>query len=131
MDYSQAESLVLQTKEIIDAKRGLQIRQKGEADFVTDVDLAISSFLKQHLYELYPKTAFFSEEDGSGLRDDCWVLDPIDGTTNLIYGYNLSSVSLAHYVNGDIAFGIVYNPFTNEVFTARITRSDCTQAAGA
>ncbi len=119
MDYSQAESLVLQTKEIIDAKRGLQIRQKGEADFVTDVDLAISSFLKQHLYELYPKTAFFSEEDGSGLRDDCWVLDPIDGTTNLIYGYNLSSVSLAHYVNGDIAFGIVYNPFTNEVFTAR------------
>ena len=119
MDYSQAESLVLHTKEIIDTKRGLQIRQKGEADFVTDVDLAISSILKQHLYELYPKTAFFSEEDGSGLRDDCWILDPIDGTTNLIYGYNLSSVSLAHYVNGDIAFGIVYNPFTNEVFTAR------------
>lgn len=65
MDYSQAESLVLQTKEIIDAKRGLQIRQKGEADFVTDVDLAISSFLKQHLYELYPKPRFFPKRTGA------------------------------------------------------------------
>ena len=119
MDYTRAEGLVLQTREIIAAHSELNIREKGEADFVTDVDLAVSRFLKTRLGELYPQTAFFSDEDEGGLREDCWILDPIDGTTNLIYGYNLSSVSLAHYVNGDVVFGIVYNPFTQEVFTAQ------------
>lgn len=52
------------------------------------------------------------------MQDNCWILDPIDGTTNLIYGYNLSSVSLGHYLDGEVVYGIVYNPFTEEIFTA-------------
>ena len=45
-----------------------------------------------------------------------WILDPIDGTTNLIRDYHLSAVSLGLYENGEITFGVVYNPFTEELF---------------
>lgn len=91
---------------------------KGEADFVTQVDLLISSFLKEKLFELYPEIGFFSEEEEGKLSDLCWILDPIDGTTNLVYGYNMSSVSLGLYSDGKIIFGVVYNPFSKECFTA-------------
>ena len=49
MDYTRAEGLVLQTRETIAAHSELNIREKGEADFVTDVDLAVSRFLKTRL----------------------------------------------------------------------------------
>ena len=45
-----------------------------------------------------------------------WILDPIDGTTNLIQDYHLSAVSLGFYEKGEITFGVVYNPFTEELF---------------
>ncbi|UNT92896.1 inositol monophosphatase family protein [Allobaculum sp. Allo2] len=65
-----------------------------------------------------PEAGFFSEEEEGSLSDPCWILDPIDGTTNLVYGFNMSSVSLGLYQNGEIVFGVVYNPFTDECFTA-------------
>lgn len=48
----------------------------------------------------------------------CLVCSHIDGTTNLIYHYMQSAVSLGLYENGKITFGIVYNPFSKETFTA-------------
>lgn len=118
MNYHSVEALVLKTKDIILKKSAISVSVKAENDFVTDIDVAVSNYLKQELKELYPKIDFFSEEEIGRLYDNCWILDPIDGTTNLIYGYNLSSVSLAHYLNGEIVYGIVFNPFSGEVFTA-------------
>ncbi len=118
MDYTAVEKLVLETKKIIMSKTSLKVSVKAKNDFVTDVDLAISGFLKEKLREIDPSVGFLSEEEKGSLSDNCWILDPIDGTTNLIYGYNLSSVSLGHYYNGQIIYGIVYNPFTEEIFTA-------------
>ena len=121
MDYKYVEQLVIKTKDIIlnkISKSQLNVSIKAQNDFVTDVDLAVSEFLQEELYKLNSSVGFFSEEKTGCLSENCWILDPIDGTTNLIYGYNLSSVSLAHYCNGEIMFGIVFNPFTNEIFTA-------------
>ena len=47
-----------------------------------------------------------------------WILDPIDGTTNYIYQYNHSAISLALKDASGIVFGVIYNPFTNELFSA-------------
>ena len=47
-----------------------------------------------------------------------WILDPIDGTTNLVYGYNMSSVSLGYMEDGQIRFGVVYNPYNGDTFIA-------------
>lgn len=118
MDYKKVEELVLETSSLIQRPEALDIELKGKNDFVTSTDLAISQFLETRLKELDPAVGFFSEEKKGALQDNCWILDPIDGTTNLIYGFNLSSVSLAHYKDGEVVFGIVFNPFTGEVFTA-------------
>lgn len=118
MNYKSVESLVLDTKKIILDKTTLSVSIKAKNDFVTDIDIAISDFLKTKLKEIDPTVGFFSEEEEGNLQDNCWILDPIDGTTNLIYGYNLSSVSLGHYLDGEVVYGIVYNPFTEEIFTA-------------
>ena len=118
MDYAAVLALVKSTREIILSKRELKVSMKGASDFVTDVDLAVSGYLTEELAKLDASVGFFSEEEAGCLHDDCWILDPIDGTTNLVYDYQLSSVSLARYVKGQIVFGVVYNPFTEETFTA-------------
>lgn len=118
MNYKSVESRGLDTKKIILDKTTLSVSIKAKNDFVTDIDIAISDFLKTKLKEIDPTVGFFSEEEEGNLQDNCWILDPIDGTTNLIYGYNLSSVSLGHYLDGEVVYGIVYNPFTEEIFTA-------------
>lgn len=118
MDYSLVLNLVKKTRDIILSGNKSDYKMKGDADFVTDIDISVSEFLKEKLKEINSDIGFFSEEDTGHLTDNCWILDPIDGTTNLIFGYNLSSVSLAHYLNGEIVFGVVYNPFTQEMFSA-------------
>ena len=119
MDFNKIISLVLDTKAIVNNKNlKSEVAVKGKADFVTGIDLQISSFLKEKLLEIDSRIGFFSEEETGKLNDPCWILDPIDGTTNLIFGYRLSSVSLGLFFDGQIVFGCIYNPFTDEVFTA-------------
>ena len=72
---------------------------------------------------LTPEAQFMGEEqDNSGLdlSKPCWILDPVDGTTNLIHRYGMSAVSLALAEEGRVVFGVVYNPFHKECFTARL-----------
>lgn len=120
MNYDKIIDLVKSTKKIVnDESLKSDIHLKGAADFVTAVDISISNFLKENLSKLYPEIGFFSEEDeGCGLQEYSWILDPIDGTTNLVYGYNMSSVSLGLYKDGEVIFGVVYNPFSEECYTA-------------
>ena len=96
-----------------------QIQEKGSHDYVTSVDLYISEYLKATLNRMDETIGFFSEEEKGELTDPCWILDPIDGTTNLVREYKMSGISLGLYSEGEIVFGVVYNPFTDECFTAR------------
>lgn len=120
MDYGKVMETVVKTKKIVtDESLRAAIKVKGEADFVTAVDLAVSEYLKEELHRLAPEIGFMSEEEETGeLSSTRWILDPIDGTTNLIYDYRMSSVSLALMENGVIVFGVVYNPFSDEIFHA-------------
>lgn len=119
MSYSKVIQLVKTTKKVVnDQTLKSDIHMKGAADFVTAVDTEISNYIKAELKKYYPEAGFFSEEEQGFLSDPCWILDPIDGTTNLVYGYNMSSISLALYSGGRIVFGVVYNPFSDECFTA-------------
>lgn len=95
------------------------MRKKGNSDYVTAVDTAVSKYLKNGLKKLYPDIEFMSEEEEcESLGKNRWILDPIDGTTNLVFDFRLSSVSLGLLLNGKIVFGVVYNPFTEETFSA-------------
>ena len=119
MKYNEVIDLVIQAgKYVFDDGLRADVSMKGAADFVTAVDLKISTFLKEKLAVLTPEIGFMSEEESGGLQPRCWILDPIDGTTNLVYNYNMSSVSLALCIDGRIEFGIVYNPFNGDLFVA-------------
>lgn len=73
------------------------IRQKGDRDFVTDVDLTIESEIRDYLSEATPEIGFLGEEAGGtdNFAKSVWTLDPIDGTTNYIHGLPLYAISLA------------------------------------
>ncbi|MCH5157878.1 MAG: inositol monophosphatase [Clostridiales bacterium] len=117
MNYKKVIDLVIKAgKYVFDDELKSNVEMKGAADFVTAVDLKISAFLKEELALISPDVGFMSEEESGGLQSKCWILDPIDGTTNLVYNYNMSSVSLALCVDGRIEFGVVYNPFNGDTF---------------
>ena len=99
----------------------LHIKEKGPADFVTDTDLNVQAYLCENLKEQYPDIQFMGEERDNTTIDFSeyfWILDPVDGTTNLIHHFNHSAVSLALAHGREIIAGIIYCPFTDEVFTA-------------
>ena len=122
MDYSQVQELIknagiIMTKPISEK----EIHLKGTADFVTARDIEVQQFIYEGLKTLYPNIGFIGEESTETEMQESkqqWILDPIDGTTNYIYGYNMSAISLALKDGDEIVFGIVYNPFTNELFEA-------------
>lgn len=98
------------------------VTKKGEADFVTRTDYAISEYLHRRLTEAFPHIGFISEE-GETLIDptrDYWILDPIDGTTNFMHGLSACGVSLGLYSEGAFKVGVIYLPYTNELFWAEV-----------
>ncbi len=97
-----------------------EVSVKGRSNFVTDRDVAVQEHMRKGLKELFPDYGFFSEEQ-ENLADfsvPTWILDPIDGTANFITHSRQSAISLALYREGQVVFGAVYNPFTDELFTA-------------
>ena len=98
MDIQRIISLVKETKRIItNREMAAHVKEKGVADYVTQVDVAVQDFLKKELYILAPDIQFLGEETGlQRMNTDCyWILDPVDGTTNLMHDYQHSVVSLA------------------------------------
>ncbi len=94
---------------------------KGIADYVTEVDITVQSEVRKMLYELYPAIQFMGEEESSkefDFNSTLWILDPVDGTTNLIHDYQCSAISLALVCKKRVRLGIVYNPYNKEMFWA-------------
>ena len=121
MDIQRIISLVKETKRIItNREMAAHVKEKGVADYVTQVDVAVQDFLKKELYILAPDIQFLGEETGlQRMNTDCyWILDPVDGTTNLMHNYQHSVVSLALCREKEIVLGIVYDPFHDELFHA-------------
>ena len=121
MEYEKIIELVKEASLFVfDKDLRNSVSMKGEADFVTAVDLKISSYIKEKLQILTPGIGFMSEEEDAELVSKRWILDPIDGTTNLVYDYNMSSVSLAYFDGTNIVFGVIYNPYNKDLFVAKL-----------
>lgn len=121
MDIRDVIELVKQAKPFIQNRdMADHIKVKGPADYVTQVDTNVQKFLSEKLYELAPQIQFLGEEEGlhAMSSDTFWILDPVDGTTNLIHDYQHSTVSLGLYEKGEIVMGVIYDPFREEAFYA-------------
>lgn len=95
-----------------------QIYSIGKDDYVTEVDLIVQDKIKTSLMEKYPHVQFISDDEVHevDLEKPCWILDPVDGTTNLIHNYHCSVISLALLENGESVLGLIYNPYMKELF---------------
>jgi myo-inositol-1(or 4)-monophosphatase len=97
----------------------LNISSKARNDFVSEVDQLAEHEIIRLIRKAHPDHAFLAEESGnSGQHDFQWVIDPLDGTTNFLYGFPHYAVSIALKVKGVVQQAVVYDPFKEELFTA-------------
>ena len=103
-----------------DEDKGIK-EKSGHQDLVTRYDGAVQRFLEERLLSLLPEAGFLGEEDAPNHTEREWVfiVDPIDGTTNFIKGIPIVGISVGLAQNGQMEQGVVYNPYTDEMFTAR------------
>ena len=122
VDTQKIIEIVKQVKPLfLDREGSSQIKVKGVADFVTQIDFKVQEQVKTALYELYPEIQFMGEEKDNSDIDfdgDVWILDPVDGTTNLIHDFRNSTLSLALARKGVLTLGIIYHPYSDEIFVA-------------
>lgn len=98
----------------------LQISLKGPGDFVSQADLKAEKVLRDSLNKDRPGYSFLMEEGGEIETGSThrWIIDPLDGTTNYLHGNPFFAVSLALESDGQLMAGVIYNPITEELFTA-------------
>ena len=99
---------------------------------MTEVDYAVQRLILDNLAQMTPGFAVIAEEDEARIFDSCrptWILDPVDGTTNLMRDLRLSAVSLALHADGQMQLGMIYNPYANEFFLA-VAGADLRHAIG-
>ena len=99
----------------------LQVSLKGPANFVTAADRRAEEILYEELSRARPGYGFLGEEGGKRVGTDTthtWIVDPLDGTMNFLHGIPHFAISLALEREGTIVAGVVYNPATDDLFTA-------------
>ncbi len=103
-------------------KSDLKSWEKKPGDPVSEADLAIDTYLKEHLLQTHPDYGWLSEEtadDPSRLKKSrVWIVDPIDGTRSFIAGKPEFTVSAALVEDGSPVCAAVFNPVTDEFFEA-------------
>lgn len=95
--------------------------KSSKTDVVTAADLAVERLVRTRLGELRPGEPVFGEETGGTAAapgEVCWVVDPIDGTVNYLYGYPWYAVSLAAQVDGVSVAAAVVEPASGREWTA-------------
>lgn len=99
----------------------LAVQEKQKNDLVSDVDRAAEAAIIESLQKTYPDHAFLGEESGlQGARDAeyTWIIDPLDGTTNFLYGIPHFSVSIACRTRGRLEHAVILDPLRDEAFVA-------------
>ncbi|HEV7137136.1 MAG TPA: inositol monophosphatase family protein [Steroidobacteraceae bacterium] len=97
----------------------LTVTSKGRNDFVSEVDRNAEQEIIGIIRHHYPDHAVLAEESGrSGENDTVWIIDPLDGTTNFLHGFPTFAVSIACEQKGRLEHAVVYDPISQELFTA-------------
>jgi myo-inositol-1(or 4)-monophosphatase len=114
---SEAAQFISSESEKFDQSR---MESKGLHDFVSYVDLGSEKILVEKLGDLLPEAGFMGEEgtaDKPG-SDYCWIVDPLDGTTNFLHNHHPFSISIGLKRGNEMIAGVVYEAGGRECFTA-------------
>ena len=102
-------------------ERTLHVETKSSStDLVSEVDRESERVIVERLSAVRPDDAVLAEEGTllkgtSGIR---WVIDPLDGTTNYLYGYPAFAASVAVEIDGELQIGVVYDSSAGRCYTA-------------
>ena len=115
--------MVRQAGHLLTGRQAGQNRQakEGTANYVTATDYAVQAYIQTELQRLTPQIPLVSEESDDHFFDPdhaAWILDPVDGTTNLMFQLQHSAVSLALWLDGRVQLAAIYNPYLDEMFSA-------------
>lgn len=122
--FSEAETALKEAGKLLISPKisKNEIVEKGFANYVTQIDYQVQSLLAMELERIIPGCNVITEEYSANKYDldkPTWILDPVDGTTNLLHGYRHSSISLALFRGGRPALGFIYNPVAGEMFVGK------------
>lgn len=124
-----AQSLAREAGELILSEREQAVLvhdYKGGNELVTNADIKADQLIRTRIEQRFAGHRLLSEESSPELQRvwesevPVWIVDPIDGTVNYAHGHIQSAVSIAYCENGQITLGVVYNPFTEELFSAEL-----------
>jgi myo-inositol-1(or 4)-monophosphatase len=97
----------------------LQVSMKGPGDFVTAADKRAEKVLRAELKKARPTYGVLGEEEGETTgadKDNRFIIDPIDGTSNFMKGLPFFALTIALERKGEIVAGVTYNPIADELF---------------
>ncbi len=95
---------------------------KPDSTLVTRLDRELEQVLECRLSELYPDLGFLGEEYGfrGSSHERCWVVDPIDGTTNLVRGIPFWGIAIGLLEGEEATLGVFHMPLLSETFAAQL-----------
>lgn len=120
----EVKKLALETGAYVREERAAftsdKVEQKGSHDYVSYVDKTSEHRIVERLRQLCPEAGFITEEAGTSYDDQpyCWVVDPLDGTTNFIHDNAPYCISIALRDRDEILIGVVYECVRKELFWA-------------
>ena len=97
----------------------LQVSKKGPYDFVTKTDKNVEKILIEELSKTKKNHSFLSEEVGkinNKDRENIWIIDPIDGTTNFLHGIPHFAICIALQSKKEIVCGLIFDPIKDEMY---------------
>lgn len=112
------------------------IRAKsGEQNFVTDYDVRTENYLREAFTKTLPEADMLGEESADTHRAKIaegltLIVDPIDGTTNFIHGCRYSAISVGVCDRGEMVYGVVYDPYKDELFRAERSKGAVVEDKG-
>jgi myo-inositol-1(or 4)-monophosphatase len=113
-----ARSVAKRLTDRFENRHELATRKKGFNDLVSEADTETEEEIIKQLKSAYPGYKVMAEESGGSLprHGFCWIIDPIDGTTNFLHGIPHFCISIALAENGKVVGGLVFDPMRNEMF---------------
>ncbi len=106
---------------LLDWRGKFSVREKSRANLVTEADEASQAAIHQLIHERFPQHGFLGEEGLNENPDDsefCWVIDPLDGTSNYVHGFPYYAVSIALRRGEQLLAAVIFDPNRGEMFTA-------------
>ncbi|MEM5461140.1 myo-inositol-1(or 4)-monophosphatase [Paraburkholderia sp. BL6669N2] len=99
-------------------RQALAASSKGPMDFVSEADMSVEQWIREHIASAWPDDAVVGEELGGEMASQFWIVDPIDGTANFLRGSPLWGIALAFVADGEPEVGVIHYPVLHMTLAA-------------